>query len=102
MAFRNLFGRRPLPPAPPMPPPAKSAPVALAPASAYQPVPVNSADPVDAEVLRLWIAYQRQSRAPSWPSFLAELSEANAGLNERVTRAKSDIAHCRRVGVFVP
>lgn len=101
MAFRDLFKRRLAPPAPhPVPPPV--APIALARAPAYQPVPTNSADPVDAEIVQLWIAYQRQSPAPTWPGFLTSLTQANTDLAKQVARLRAEHADYRRMGVFTP
>ncbi len=101
MMFGKFFGRRPSPAAP-VSLQAAPAPIPLAHAPVYVPLPANSADPVDAEVVRLWIAHQRHARDPSWSSFLAALTATNADLATRMTRAQDDLAHYRRIGTFTP
>lgn len=100
MAFRNLFGRKP--PAPPPRAPTPPAPIALVRAPAYQPVPVSPNHPLDADVMRLWLAYQRQSSAPTWHGFVSELTTANAELAKQVARATAELADYRTTEVFTP
>lgn len=101
MVFDNLFRRRPSPAAPVVPKAAPD-PIPLARAPAYVPLPANSADPVDAEVVRLWIAHQRHARDPSWSGFIAALTATNAELADKIKRAQADLAHYRRIGTFTP
>lgn len=101
MALFNFFGRRPPVPASSIAP-VQHAPIALARAPSYQPLPTNSADPVDAEVVRLWAAHQRQSRDTSWHGFITALAKDNLELAEQVKRANDQLADYRRIGVFKP
>lgn len=101
MALFDLFRRKSKPfaiasiPHPPAPVPLTRAPV-------YQLVPVNVADPLDAQVARMWLAYQRDRPTPTWSGFLAVLIANNTELAEQVRRAQSDLNDYRSWGVFKP
>lgn len=102
MALRDLFTRKPPPRADVTPSP--TAPIPLARAPAYQPLPIVATDPVDAEVLRLWALYQRKNpyRATSWSDFIDELRAHNAEISERLKSSESSLSHYQGVEVFKP
>lgn len=98
MALRDLFTRKQQPS--PLPHPA--APIALARAPTYQPVPTAPADPLDAEVVQLWLAFQRQNRQPTWERFIAWLVDENRTMAKRVADLESDLANIAHTQVFRP
>ena len=101
MGLRDLFRRKPTLFGDQSPPVAAK-PIPLSRAPAYQPVPVNAATPLDAEVARLWLAYQRSTSSPTWAGFIAALTAANADLTEQVRRARNDLKDYRSWGLFKP
>lgn len=101
MALFDFFGRRPHPPASATSP-VQPRPIALTRVPAYQPLPTNPEDPVDVEVVRLWIAHQRHARDTSWHGFLAALAASNKDLADQLRRAEAELADYRSRELFKP
>lgn len=100
MPIRNIFGRKRSTLAPtPLPPPA---PITLARAPAYQPLPSNAADPLDAAVVALWLAYQSQAHPPTWSGFIASLVATNTELANRIRAAQTELADATSRELFRP
>jgi hypothetical protein len=57
---------------------------------------------VDLELVRLWSAYQRDEPHPTWDSFLAMLTQANASLLHEIRHTEGLLTSSRRQGDFVP
>lgn len=100
MAFRRLFTSKSPPRTEITSPPAS--PVTLVRAPAYQPLLIDTADAVDAEVVRLWADYQRRHGPSSWSSFLDDLRISNAEMSQRLERLESNLSHYQSREVFQP
>ena len=101
MSLWDRIRRRPPPPASPAPKTAGPL-LTLQSAPAYHPLPIQSGDAIDAELVMLWSAYQRDHDAPSWSDFLSRLHADNDALTTRVQRVQTDLADYERLGIFKP
>ncbi|HRD74677.1 MAG TPA: hypothetical protein PK264_01880 [Hyphomicrobiaceae bacterium] len=86
----RLFGSVTAPPATPAP---VAPSLALKAAPTFHPVPANSVDPLDAEVLRLWDRYQRGVADPTWDKFCSWLVEANIALDRDIAEVRRRLAN---------
>ena len=85
----------PLRPEPPPPPPPRPLRVRLETAPPFHPLPVNSADPLDAEVSRQWLAFTRSSSSPAaaaWSSFIADLKRRIADAETATAKTAHELS----------
>lgn len=85
--WKGLFGRR----GRPCPAAAPPRTFAIACPKPYLPV-ASTADPLDAEIADLWLAFQQRQTQPTWDAFLAHLAEDNAKLAQMIAELRAQIA----------
>lgn len=91
MSFFDRFRSRPLPRFPAAPPRPPSFNLSSAPS--FQPLPIQSGDPIDAEVSSRWNDFQRRNTDnPQWSTFLAELSQKITDGAATIAKLKKDLA----------